>query len=89
MENSYEGRFKYFVTNNLNMWEQVTEPTGQKAPINNGNRRKGFQPATADWGYRYITLLGQVLPPRITVNGNSQNRLGPTNMQASLYEYCF
>jgi hypothetical protein len=62
METSYEGGFKYYVTDEPETWERLINPNNQETIEEDRQRRKGFNPPHADWGYGYDTLPGQDRP---------------------------
>jgi hypothetical protein len=88
LENSYEGSFKYFVTDDPSTWEYAIDDIGQLKQPKSNHHQTGFQLTHVDWGYGHNTLPGQA-PPRIMVNNNRQTTTGPNNMQVSLHEYRF
>jgi hypothetical protein len=83
-EQSYEAGFKYFVTDEPDTWEQLTDDVVMPTE-SNGPCRQGFQPTTADWGYGHDTLPGQAPVTRMTNANNGQRQGPPTTTQTTLH----
>jgi hypothetical protein len=86
VEQSYEGGFKYFVTEDPNTWERIADAVEPQVEQRQQQRR-GFQPATADWGYGHSTLPGSAPPPRATANQVRQQPRQQPMTQTSLHEW--
>jgi hypothetical protein len=89
METSYEGGFKYYVTDEPETWERLTNPNEQEKEKNNedGRRQQGFNPPHADWGYGHGTLPGQDRPPTQPPRTGRQQQPTMQTTQTTLDEW--